>query len=102
MLCFPFIYVTIIAKLSRFEVDKVKILRIIFCVLSCLCVAAVVPIAIFFEWWCCVPLAGGFLFGGAMFFMIKLATPKVTPTDYMNTDEENEKILREREQNKKE
>ena len=76
-----------------------KILRIVFCVFACLCVAAVVPVAIFFEWWCIVCVLGAALSAGAMLLTIRLSTPKVTPTDFMNTDEENAKILRERENN---
>ena len=79
-----------------------KILRIAFCVLSCLCVAAVVPVAVFFEWWCMICIAGALLFGGAMYLVIRISTPKVTPTDFMNTDAENEKILRDRDEHKDE
>ena len=79
-----------------------KVLRIVFCVLSCLCVAAVVPVAVFYEWWCFLCVAGAVAFGGLMFLAIRLSTPKVTPTDFMNSDEENAEILRKREEDKKE
>ncbi len=80
-----------------------KILRISSCILSCLCLAALVPVAIFFEWWCLFCLLGALLFGGLMFFAVRLGEPKRKPrTDFMNTEEENEKILREREQQKDE
>ena len=80
-----------------------KILRIVSCVLSCLCLAALVPVAIFFEWWCILCLVGAVFFGGMMFLFIRLAEPKRAPrTDFMKSDEENAKILQEREQHKDE
>ena len=71
-----------------------KILRIIFCILSCLCVAVCIPIAAFFGLWACVPLAGAVVFGLLMLaaknnFRRPVPPPKA---DFMNTDEENKKI----------
>ena len=80
-----------------------KILRVASCILSCLCLAALVPIAIFFEWWCLFCLLGAVVFGGLMFLFIRLAEPKPAPrTDSMKSDEENAEILREREKREKE
>ena len=80
-----------------------KILRVASCILSCLCLAALVPIAIFFEWWCLFCLLGAVVFGGLMFLFIRLAEPKPAPrTDFMKSDEENAEILREREKREKE
>ena len=75
------------------------ILRIVVCVLACLCAATAVPIGIFFEWWCLVPIFGAIAFTVAM-FMLKSASARVeekekVEVDFMNTDEENEKIRRE-------
>ena len=70
------------------------VLRIVFCVLACICAAAAVPVGIFFEWWCIIPAVGAFAF--AMFMvMIKNATARPEENaypDFMNSDEENEKL----------
>lgn len=71
-----------------------KVLRMIFCILACVCVAAVVPIGIFFEWYCIVPLGGAVLFGVLTVaaknnFRREKPAPK---TDFMNSEEENERI----------
>lgn len=80
-----------------------KILRIVCCILSCLCLAALVPIAIFFEWWCLMCLFGAFIFGGLMFLFIRLGQPKRGPrTDFMKSEEENAEILQERKQREEE
>ena len=70
------------------------ILRVTFCILACLCAACAVPIGIFFEWWCLVPVAAACIFA---FLMIAAKNGFVRPkkevkTDFMNTDAENEKI----------
>lgn len=73
------------------------ILRIVFCVLACLCTAVAVPIGIFFNWWSLIPIAGAVACTIAM-FMVKSASARAeekTGVDFMNTDEENEKIRRE-------
>ena len=70
------------------------VLRIVFCVLAGICVAATVPVGIFFEWWCIVPAVAAFAFALFM-IMIKNSTSKPEDkdrTDFMNSDEENEKI----------
>ena len=71
-----------------------KILRITFCILSCICVAAVVPIGIFFEWYCLIPAAAAFAFAVLTVaakngFRREKPAPK---TDFMNSEEENEQI----------
>ena len=74
--------------------NTMTVLRIVFCVLAGLCVAATVPVGIFFEWWCIVPAVAAFAF--ALFMvMIKNASSRPAEknhTDFMNTDEENEHI----------
>lgn len=51
-------------------------MQIVFCVLACLCVAAVVPVGIFCEpVFVVIPLAGALLFGGAMYFAKKKSAP---------------------------
>ena len=74
-----------------------KTLRIIFCILACVCAAAAVPIGILFEWWCIIPVAGAIAFTLAMFMAKNASSPKEDKieVDFMNTDEENEKIRRE-------
>lgn len=71
-----------------------KVLRMIFCILACVCVAAVVPVGIFFEWYCIIPLGGAVLFGVLTVaaknnFRREKPAPK---TDFMNSEEENERI----------
>lgn len=66
----------------------------IFCILACVCVAAVVPVGIFFEWYCIIPLGGAVLFGVLTVaaknnFRREKPAPK---TDFMNSEEENERI----------
>lgn len=71
-----------------------KVLRMIFCILACVCVAAVVPIGIFFEWYCIVPLGGAVLFG-VLTVAAKNNFRREKPalkTDFMNSEEENERI----------
>ena len=70
-----------------------KILRIVFCILAALSCAAVVPIAIFFEWYCLFCVLAAVVFAGLMFFMRRLMQPKPLPKpDFMNSDEENDRI----------
>lgn len=71
-----------------------KILRITFCILSCICVASCILVAVFFGLWALVPFGGAIVFGGLMFaaknnFRREKPKPK---TDFMNSDEENEAI----------
>ena len=72
-------------------------LRIIFCVLACLCATVAVPIGILFEWWCAIPIGGAIVFTLAMFMVKNASSPKEDKieVDFMNTDEENEKLRRE-------
>lgn len=78
------------------------VLRITFCILACACVAAAVPIGIFFEWYCLIPVCGAFAFGmltvGAKNgFRREKPAPR---TDFMNTEEENALIRKQNEENK--
>ncbi len=69
-----------------------KTLRIVFCILACACVAAVVPVAIFFEYYCLIPIAGAFCFGAAMLLAKRASVPKTEKPSFMNSDEENARI----------
>ena len=78
------------------------VLRVTFCILACICTAAAVPIGIFFEWWCLVPIAAAFVFAFLMFGAkngFRREKPEAK-TDFMNTDEENEKIRKENGENR--
>ena len=78
-----------------------KVLQIIFCIISCLCVAGAVPAAVWLGWYALIFVAGAVVFGVAMAIVKKLTEPKYVMTDYMNSAEENAQILRERDgQNK--
>ena len=70
------------------------VFRIVFCILACACAAAAVPIGIFFEWWCLIPIVGAFVFGLLMIAAKNASAPpeEKVHTDFMNTDEENERI----------
>ncbi len=75
-----------------------KILQIIFCILSCLCVAASVFVGIFCGWgWFALVIAFAVLFGGAMFLVKRKINPPQRTTDFMNSDELNEEIKKENE-----
>ena len=77
------------------------VLRIVFCILACVCAAAAVPIGIFFEWWCLIPIVGALAFGLFM-IMAKNSSSRSESkdhTDFMNTDEENEKIRNDKHDN---
>ena len=78
------------------------VLRVTFCILACLCAACAVPIGIFFEWWCLVPVAAAFVFALLMFAAKNGFTrpKKEARTDFMNTDEENEKIRNDKRETK--
>ena len=69
-----------------------KVLRIVFCILACASVAAVVPIAVFFEYYCLIPIATAFGFGFAMFAAKRASTPNLPQPSFMNSDEENARI----------
>ena len=70
--------------------------RITFCILACLSAAVAVPICIFFSWWVIVPV---FAMGIFTFLMVGFKNgfkrPEPPPkVDFMNSEEENEKIRR--------
>ncbi len=69
-----------------------KTLQMIFCILACLCVAAVVPIAIFFGYYCLILVGAAFVFWLAMLAAKRAATPKLPKPSFMNSDEENARI----------
>lgn len=75
------------------------VLKTVFCILSCLCLAAAIVIGAFFGWlYCILLLAVAALFAGLMFFVKASADrsepPAPTP-DFMNSDEENRRIREE-------
>ena len=74
-----------------------KAVRIIFCIVACLLVAAGIPVAVLFGWaWFFVFAAGAAVAAGIMLFAKKRSDPPAPPQpDFMNTDEENERINRE-------
>ena len=75
-----------------------KTLRIVFCILSCICVLGAVPIGILCDViYLLLDLFAGLAFGGAMLLCKKRAEPVQRTTDYMNSEEENEAIRREAE-----
>lgn len=79
-----------------------KIMRIVFCILACLCVLAAVPIGILCDViYLVVDLFVALAFGGAMLLCKKRSEPVQRTTDYMNSEEENETIRRENEQSGK-
>ncbi len=60
-------YATIIGKIYPYPEEYMKILQIVFCVLACICVAAAVPVGIFFDLlYLLIPVAGAVLFGVLM------------------------------------
>ena len=70
-----------------------KSLRITFCILACLCVAATVPIAVFFGWYCLACVAGAGIFGMLMVVCKRSSDPKPLPhADFMNSEEKNAEI----------
>lgn len=78
-----------------------NVLRITFCIIACICVAAVVPVGIFFEWYCLIPLCAAFVFGALTVaakngFRREKPAPK---TDFMNSDEENDRIRKQNDEN---
>ncbi len=78
-----------------------KVLKIIFCILSCICVAASIFVGIFLGWeWFFVVIAGAAVFGGGMVWAKRKSDPPPKPSaDFMNTDEQNEQIKQENEEN---
>ena len=72
--------------------ESMKILQIVFCILSCLCAAAVVPLAFFFDLYCLIAIGAAFVFGFLMLWAKRAATPKLPQPSFMNSDEENARI----------
>ena len=78
--------------------EIMKIARIVFCVLACLCVAAVIPAGFFIDFYCLFFVAGAVVFGVLMALCKRADEPKPAPKpDFMNSDEENEAIRNENE-----
>ncbi len=71
-----------------------KILQIVFCVLSCLSLAACVLVFVYEGYWGFVCLGAAALFALLMFGAKKgfRRTPVRKKTDFMNTEEENNRI----------
>lgn len=70
-----------------------KVLRIVFCILSCLCVVAAVMLGIFVGMMGCLfAIAGAVMFGAAMMIVIHLSQPKPPPRrDFMDPPDQDEK-----------
>ncbi len=72
-------------------------LRILFCVLAVLCVAAVFPVAIFLGWTYCIACIGAAVIFGCLMIFFKnkdtLPTQNLNAPDFMNSPEENERLL---------
>ena len=101
-LCFPFDYATIIEIPYTLWEKIMRVFRIVCCILSCLSVAATVPVGIFCGElvYILIPIALAALFAMLMVFAKKKSEPRQpAETDFMNTDEENAAI-REEEDNK--
>ncbi len=79
-----------------------KNLQIVLCLLACLCVASVVPIAVFFQYYCLIPIAGAFGFYIAMFAVKRASTHKPEKPSFMKSDEENARIHASQEHDKDE
>ena len=80
-------YATIYAILFNFVRKKMKALRIIFCILSCICVAASVFFGIFLGWeWFFLAVALAAAFGAGMFFAKAKSEPPEPKKDFMNSD----------------
>ena len=73
-----------------------KALRIIFCIIACLCVAGAVPAAVFLGWYALLFVLGAVVFGVAMVIVKKATDPKYVMTDFMNSEEQNAEIIRQR------
>ena len=71
-----------------------KTVRIVFCILACLLVAASVPAAVLWGWmWFLVLICGAALSAAVMLFAKKRSEPAEPPRpDFMNSDEENARI----------
>jgi predicted MFS family arabinose efflux permease len=70
-----------------------KILRILFCVVACLCVASAVFVGIFLGWqWCLICIAVACLFAVLMNWCRNASEKESQTPDFMNTPEENERI----------
>ena len=84
-------------EIITFPGEKMKILRIIFCVLSCLSLAAVVPVgALCGLGYIAIPVVACALFAFLMFFVKQKSEPAPKKeADFMNTDKENAAIKRE-------
>ena len=69
-------------------------LKIVLCIISCVCVAASVLLGVFLGWQWFFVAAGVAILSGAGMFLTKKKSdpPQAKPTDFMNSDEENAKI----------
>ena len=78
-----------------------KVLRIVSCILACICVTAVIPVGIFTASivWCIIPIAAAAGFIALMFVAKKKSEPKPPAApDFMNSPEENAELNKRREE----
>ncbi len=77
-------------------------LRIVFCILAVAGAAAAVPVGIFYDWLVCLYIIAGAGLCGALMLACKNLSEKSDSApdapDFMNTPEENARILKEREE----
>lgn len=78
-----------------------KIVRIVFCILSCACVAASILVGVLVDWpYFFILAAAAALFGALMLLAKNKADPPAEAPDFMNSDEENARINAENEEKK--
>lgn len=86
---FYVIYATIYTILFHLSERKMKTLQIIFCILSCICVAASVFLGIFLGWeWFFLAAALAIVFGAGMFFVKAKGEPPEPKKDFLSSDSE--------------
>lgn len=73
-----------------------SVLKVICCVIAALCVAAVIPLGAIFGWIACVSALAGAIVFGTLTVWLKDGNPfrkkEERKPDFMNSEEENEKI----------
>lgn len=78
-----------------------KYLRIVFCILACLSVAAVIPVGVFSGsmTWALIPIAAACAFVLLMLFAKNKSDPKPPAApDFMNSPEENAELKKQRDE----
>ena len=69
-----------------------KVLRIVFCILACLCVLACIPAGIWLDWtWALVFALAAVCFAAGMFYFKNKSESKPVRRDFMDGDGTNDK-----------